>query len=45
MEEEFFADFNEFFGESRGSARSQKGQDIYVQLDIEFMEAVEGVKK
>lgn len=28
MEEEFFADFNDFFGESKGQARTQKGQDI-----------------
>lgn len=46
MEDEFFADFQDFFGDfGKQASRSQKGQDIYVAMDIDFMDAVKGSKK
>ena len=40
--------FSEFFGfgdQEQTGKRQFKGEDITVNLDIEFMEAVKGVKK
>ena len=46
MEEEFFADFQDFFGDfNKTGGRSQKGADVFVTMDIEFLDAVQGSKK
>jgi molecular chaperone DnaJ len=46
MEEEFFADFQDFFGDfGKQANRSQRGQDIYVSMEVDFMDAVKGSKK
>eukprot|EP00357_Protocruzia_adherens_P006500 CAMPEP_0115015896 /NCGR_PEP_ID=MMETSP0216-20121206/27072_1 /TAXON_ID=223996 /ORGANISM="Protocruzia adherens, Strain Boccale" /LENGTH=488 /DNA_ID=CAMNT_0002386165 /DNA_START=152 /DNA_END=1618 /DNA_ORIENTATION=+ len=47
--EEMFSDFHEFFdrmGGGQGTGRkAHKGQDIFVQLELGFMEAVSGATK
>lgn len=46
MDDDFFADFNSFFGDmGRQQSRVSKGPDIFVQMDVDFMESVTGVKK
>lgn len=42
MEEEFFADFQDFFGDFGGKSgsRTKKGSDIFVTMDVDFMDAV-----
>lgn len=37
--------FSDIFGGSRGTRRVERGEDITVDLDIDFIEAVQGVKK
>lgn len=38
-----FSDFGDFFG--RGRRATQRGRDVVVELDLDFMEAVKGVSK
>jgi DnaJ-class molecular chaperone len=46
MDEDFFADFNSFFGDTgRQQSRVARGSDIFLQMDLEFMESVTGVRK
>jgi len=47
FEEEIFGDFESFFGMGGAGARERaaKGQDIFLNLEISFMESVTGVKR
>ncbi len=40
-----FQDFADFFNMGMGGDRMMKGQDIFINLDVEFMDAVKGTKK
>lgn len=45
--EEVFGDFESFFnmGGMNGQGKAMRGQDVFMNLDLNFMEAIEGVTK
>lgn len=44
-EEDIFDDFASFFDMGSGQERKTKGQDIFINLEISFMESVNGARK
>lgn len=44
-EEDIFDDFASFFDMGSGQERKTKGQDIFINLEINFMESVNGARK
>lgn len=46
FQEEVFGDFESFFNMGgMGQGRPMRGQDLFMNLDLDFMEAIEGVNK
>ena len=43
--EEFFGDFENFFNMGQGGTRQAKGQDVFINMEIDFMESIKGSKK
>lgn len=45
FEEDLFDDFSSFFDMGQGAERKTRGQDIFLNLEISFMESVNGSRK
>lgn len=45
FEEDLFDDFSSFFDMGQGVERKTKGQDIFINLEISFMDSVNGARK